>query len=978
MSLSPATTSSKPAQSAFKLLNQYEIESLGVRLEQYEHNKTGAQHYHLASDYAENVFLVALRTVPEDSTGVAHILEHTALCGSERYPVRDPFFMMIRRSLNTFMNAFTSSDWTAYPFASQNRKDFDNLLQVYLDAVFFSRLDPLDFAQEGHRVEFEKAEDPSSPLVYKGVVYNEMKGAMSSVSSTIWQTLCSHLFTNTTYHYNSGGEPADIPNLSYDELVHFYKSHYHPSNAIFMTFGDIPAEEHQTKFEELALSRFEKRPEEIAVGKEQRREAPAQVEGSYPIPADESTENKTHIVIAWLLGESTNLEDLLEARLLANVLLENSASPLQKLLETTDLGNAPSPVCGMEDSMRELCFVCGIEGSEAKHRDAFEQQVFDVLNNVANEGVPQEQLAAVLHQLELHQREIGGDGYPFGLQLILTGLSAATHRGNPVELLDLDPVIESLRERIQNPDYIKSLAKKWLIDNPHRITLTMKPDTTLSAKKDQQEKDKLAQLKTSLSDEQRQTKALEARQALEEDESILPKVGLEDVPTSLPKVEPTITKVGSIQSSRYTQGTNGIAYQQYLTPLSALSEQQFALLPVYHSLVSEVGIGEADYLTVQQRQSAVCGSIGAYMTYRGMPDDLNQLPCYSVFSSKALNRNIAASNELMQQTLFGARFDEHSRIKELLNQQLAYRESSITNNGHGFAMSAACAGISRGAAISHNLTGLEAIRTLKARCKSFDQENGLADIESQLDALRETLCQQQGQLLQIGDADSDWQSADAYWQDHPGQELNANPSEFTSSQINQVWVTNTQVNFCARAFPTVPMNHPDAAALAVLGGYLRNGFLHRAIREQGGAYGGGASHDSSSGCFRFYSYRDPRLSETLNDFDASIDWLRNSKHKAESLEQAILGVISGLDKPSSPAGEAKQDFHSRLFGRDYDTRMVFRERILATTIDKLQEVAVTYLTPEQSNTAILTSETGFENNRSWIEETGLERKTLNL
>ena len=516
MSLSPATTSSKLAQSAFKLLNQYEIESLGVRLEQYEHNKTGAQHYHLASDYAENVFLVALRTVPEDSTGVAHILEHTALCGSERYPVRDPFFMMIRRSLNTFMNAFTSSDWTAYPFASQSRKDFDNLLQVYLDAVFFSRLDPLDFAQEGHRVEFEKAEDPSSPLVYKGVVYNEMKGAMSSVSSTIWQTLCSHLFTNTTYHYNSGGEPADIPNLSYDELVHFYKSHYHPSNAIFMTFGDIPAEEHQTKFEELALSRFEKRPEEIAVGKEQRREAPVQVEGSYPIPADESTENKTHIVIAWLLGESTNLEDLLEARLLANVLLENSASPLQKLLETTELGNAPSPVCGMEDSMRELCFVCGIEGSEAKHRDAFEQQVFDVLNHVANEGVPQEQLAAVLHQLELHQREIGGDGYPFGLQLILTGLSAATHRGNPVELLDLDPVIESLRERIQNPDYIKSLAKKWLIDNPHRITLTMKPDTTLSAKKDQQEKDKLAQLKTSLSDEQRQqviaqTKALEAQ-----------------------------------------------------------------------------------------------------------------------------------------------------------------------------------------------------------------------------------------------------------------------------------------------------------------------------------------------------------------------------------------------------------------------------------------------------------------------------------
>jgi len=183
-------------------------------IEEYRHIETGAQHIHLCAENVENVFLVALRTVPKDSKGVAHILEHTALCGSEKYPVRDPFFMMIRRSLNTFMNAFTSSDWTAYPFASQNKKDFNNLLEVYLDAVFFSRLDELDFAQEGHRVEFEEKDNPESPLVYKGVVFNEMKGAMSSVTSTLWQTLCKYLYPSTTYHYNSGGEPECIPDLS--------------------------------------------------------------------------------------------------------------------------------------------------------------------------------------------------------------------------------------------------------------------------------------------------------------------------------------------------------------------------------------------------------------------------------------------------------------------------------------------------------------------------------------------------------------------------------------------------------------------------------------------------------------------------------------------------------------------------------------------------------------------------------------------
>ncbi|MFT5483627.1 MAG: Zn-dependent M16 (insulinase) family peptidase, partial [Halieaceae bacterium] len=242
---------------AFELITTSHIEALKTDVSYYRHRKTGAEHYHMAADSNENVFLVALRTVPEDSTGVAHILEHTALCGSERYPVRDPFFMMIRRSLNTFMNAFTSSDWTAYPFASQNRKDFSNLLDVYLDAVFFSRLDPLDFAQEGHRMEFTDPTDSSTPLVYKGVVFNEMKGAMSSVSSTMWQALCHHLFPTNTYHFNSGGEPECIPDLSYEQLKDFYRSHYHPSNAIFMTFGDIPAEEHQAIFEERALSRFE-------------------------------------------------------------------------------------------------------------------------------------------------------------------------------------------------------------------------------------------------------------------------------------------------------------------------------------------------------------------------------------------------------------------------------------------------------------------------------------------------------------------------------------------------------------------------------------------------------------------------------------------------------------------------------------------------------------------------------------------------
>ncbi len=430
-----------------------------------------------------------------DSTGVAHILEHTALCGSERFPVRDPFFLMLRRSLNTFMNAFTSSDWTAYPFASQNRKDFDNLLEVYLDAVFFSRLDPLDFAQEGHRLEFAKPNDPNSDLVFKGVVFNEMKGAMSSVPSTLWHTLCKYLYPNTTYHYNSGGDPEHIPDLRYADLKHFYQHHYHPSNAIFMTFGDIPAHVHQERFETLALSRFEKLDEQIGVPDEKRYHAPVRVQESYALGEDEDAADKTHVVMGWLLGKSSNLDDLLKAQLLSSVLLDNSASPLQRALETSDLGNAPSPLCGLEDSMRELTFVCGLEGSNAEHVEKVEQLILDTIREVADNGVPQERIEAVLHQLELHQREIGGDSYPYGLQLILNALSAATHRGDPIALLDLEPVLKQLREDVKDPQFIQRLARELLLDNPHRVTLLLTPDRELAARRDAAEVKQLVAIK---------------------------------------------------------------------------------------------------------------------------------------------------------------------------------------------------------------------------------------------------------------------------------------------------------------------------------------------------------------------------------------------------------------------------------------------------------------------------------------------------
>jgi Zn-dependent M16 (insulinase) family peptidase len=948
------------AHPAFEFVRAVPIESLGLTVEEYRHRKTGAQHFHLASSNPENVFLVALRTVPMDSTGVAHILEHTALCGSEHYPVRDPFFMMIRRSLNTFMNAFTSSDWTAYPFASQNVKDFNNLMDVYLDAVFFSRLHELDFAQEGHRVEFSKADDPGSDLVYKGVVFNEMKGSMSSPVNTLWQTLSSQLYPTTTYHYNSGGDPADIPSLSYKQLKSFYASHYHPSNAIFMTYGNLPAVEHQTRFEDRALAHFERLDAHIAVGDERRYKAPIAVEDRYALDAQQAQGDKTHIVLGWLLGKSMDARKLLEAHLLSSVLLDNGASPLRHALETTDLGAAPSPLCGLEDSNREMAFVCGLEGSRPENAAAVEELVLGVLRDVAENGVPQDRVEAVLHQLELSQREIKGDHYPYGLQLILSGLSPAIHGGDPVALLNVDPVLEQLREAIQDPEFIKGLARDLLLNNAHRVRLTLRPDSGLAAEQEQEERARLETIKKGLNEADKrhiveQAEALAARQEQEDDPEILPKVTLADVPAELAIPQGEESDVGGAPATFFAQGTNGLVYQQVVIELPQLDDDLVPLLPHFTQCLTELGSGGRDYLETQARMDAVTGGIHASATVRGAIDDPQRTRSTFVLSGKALARNHEALSEFMREALETVRWDELGRMRELLAQDRAHAEQSITGNGHGLAMSAAASGMSPAAALNHHWRGLAGIHALKVLDDSLAEQAALDELARRFQRIHQAILAAPRQFLLIGEDERRAQieaSVAAHSHFAGGASQPFAPAAVRET-VRELWQTSTQVNFCAKAYPTVPIEHEDAAALAVLGGFLRNGFLHRVIREQGGAYGGGAGHDPDNATFRFYSYRDPRLIETLADFDRSVDWLAQHRHDPRQLEEAVLGVISAIDKPGSPAGEAKKAFHNALHGRTPEQRRRFRQRVLAVSLDDLRRVGETYLQAERASIAVV-------------------------
>lgn len=950
MTLTTSNLSQNTIHPAFELVRQQYIDALSTTVYEFKHRVTGAVHYHLANDNEENVFLVAFRTQPMDSKGEAHILEHTALCGSKNYPVRDPFFSMIKRSLNTFMNAFTAADWTAYPFATQNDKDFDNLLSVYLDAAFFANLNELDFLQEGIRVELNEQNKP----VFKGIVFNEMKGACSAPTDQLYHKLAHHLYPKTTYHYNSGGDPKDIPALSYAELVEFYRSHYHPSNAIFMTFGDADIYHLHDSFEKKALKDFEQGQTIYSVP-EQRFTEPKRVIEPYTFDEDDLSQ-KTYHVLSWLLPETHNIKLRLGMRLVEGILLENSASPLRNYLETSKLGQSSGPFLGVDDSNYEMTFYCAIQGSEADKADEFEQGVFKVLQDVAAQPIDRTAIDAILHQIELHQREVGGDGTPYGLSLILAGLGGAIHHADPIAVWDVDHALAEIKTELENPMWLSELIQTHLIDNPHFVRLTLIPDNTLSQQQRDAEQAQLDKIEQQLDETKRakivaQTQALKERQATPDDLELLPKVTLEDIPAELKRTdviqEQLFLDGHAVPVHLYQTGTNGLFYQQVIIhlPQDVVQSPYFNLLSI---LMGEVGAGELDYLQLQTQQTAISGGIGMGLSIRSKVDDKEGISAFLTLTTKALNKNIAAM-ELLHHAFTQMRFDEKERILELLQQRKTRWQSRISGAGHSYAMQTASRNMSAFASRDYNHTGLPALRWLSQLVDEISQNDiRYQSFIEQLQAIHQRILQaSKSFILVCEEQQSDnlllalqniWATS-AHIQETP---FVPHP-EYVPELGDQAWLIQTNVQFCASAYPAVDVSHEDAAAFMVLGSYLRNGYLHGAIREQGGAYGGGAGYDGNSCAFRFYSYRDPRLSETFADFEQAIQWLLHSEQYEYQLEEAILGLIASMDKPGSPAGEAITSCYAALHGRTHAFRQQLRQRILAVTLSDLKRITEQYL-----------------------------------
>lgn len=941
----------------FVLESSRPVPALGVTLATWRH-PSGAVHHHLACDDEHRAFLVAFRTVPSDSTGLPHILEHTTLCGSKRYPVRDPFFQMLRRSLQTFMNAMTFPDMTCYPFASQVAKDYDNLTQVYLDAVFAPHLDALDFAQEGHRIE-----PVDAGWGRKGVVFNEMKGAMDGTSEQLSSATARTLLPATCYRFNYGGEPSDIPSLVHHDLVDFHRRCYRTANACFVTYGNQPVAELHA-----AMAGYLAGDPGVALTPptpQPRLTKPQTVEVPVPFGAEQDVLDVTAAALTWVWGDVADLDEVLSAELVERVLLGHAGAPLRLALENSGLGRSIGG-SGYGASYRNGLFTAELSGIAPDDYPKFEPLVFATLERIATDGVSAAEVEAALHQLELARREIHGDSYPYGLELCFRLLSPWNYGADPLPFLDQAPAIARLRARAAAPGFIQSEVRRRLLANAHRALLLARPDREFHERQSRAEQAQVDAAVAALDEPGRdvlrdQARKLAERQARKDDPAVLPDLELSDVPAERRWISGDTADGLTV----FTPGTNGLLHQLAAIPLPALDERELDLLPLLAQTIGSLGVGTAGYTERAAQLNAKCGGLWAWTDLVADVDDLARLHGWFAVEVKGLADRSRDFSGLIAETFANQRFDERDRLRELVEQTLQRLTDRVSSAGNTFAARAAARGFGGAAALGHRLNGLGRLAWLKRTAEAIAEDAPGADaaldkLGAELHALLARIRRQPRELALIGDAAGRAEVIAAVrgaWTPlapDAGDRSILRPSAPVGEAVT-AFTTATAVTYCALAFPTVPMGHADAVALAVAGRLATNNVLHPKIREQGGAYGAGMSYGSSTGTVTLTSYRDPRFAATFDDMRAGLRWLADCPSDQRLLKEAILGVIAGLDSPGSPAGEARARFTGDLKGITPRRLNAFRSRVLATTIEDVRRVANRWLPADGGVASAVTS-----------------------
>lgn len=930
----------------FELMRVIEIPELQCTLREIMHVPTKAWILHIANDDRENLFSLSFRTLPDSSNGVAHILEHTVLCGSEKFPIRDPFFSMNRRSLNTFMNALTGSDFTCYPASSQIPTDFYNILEVYLDAVFKPTLSEYSFAQEGHRLEFAIPSDPTSALEFKGIVYNEMKGALSSPIARLNEIINQELFPDLTYGHDAGGSPEIIPQLTFEELKAFHKKYYHPSRCLFFFYGSIPIAQHLDFLSEHAFKDVEPLEALPKIPPQKRFTAPKTLKRFYPISPDEELGDKTLIAFSWLTCPVSDQEELLGIQLLEIILMETDASLLKKALLKSGL--CKQAYSFVESDFSEVPFAIILKGCQSENADEIKLFVFKTLQNIAERNIPFELVENAMHQLEFYRSEITGDQAPFGLSLFMRSALLRQHGVNPENGLMIHSLFEGLRKKmLADPHYLNSLMRKHFLNNSHHVYIIFEPDPELAAREQLQEVVRLEEIKRNLNDSEREaiikkSAELASFQSQEEDEDIevLPKLELKDIPKSTRDYPLIQDHQENLQIFHHACFTNEIVYADLIFDLPYIKEEDLPFVRLLSSLLPQIGAGDRNYEENLDYIQAHTGGVGASLSFNLQATDHNQiLPSISI-RGKALYKKASKMFGLLQDMVTQPNFYDESRLKELIVKNFISMESNLSQGALKYAINLSASGLNEASKIANIWYGFDYFWKLKDIVQNMDRE--LPKVMEKLQYLRKKiLCVNTPHLVLSCDAEMyDKIKAHKFY---GLAELETTKEKKWKSVYPlepvepQGRVISAPVAFIGKVFPTVSYIHPHSPALHLASFLMDNLVLHTRIREQGGAYGGGAVSNAISGNFYFYSYRDPNIASTIESFNIAIQEIVEGNFDDEDLLEAKMEMIQGMDSPVAPGSRADLAYSWYREGKTPPIRQAYRNNLLAVTKEEVIE-----------------------------------------
>jgi len=927
----------------FKKVDEKIVNEINASAHRYFHVKSGAELLHFENDDSNKVFIIGFKTPPDNSRGIPHILEHCVLNGSRKFKCKEPFVELLKGSMQTFTNAMTYPDKTVYPIASTNDKDFFNLMDVYLDAVFFPNIysDPNIFRQEGWHYELNQKDEE---LNIKGVVFNEMEGAFSSPEQILFRTVRKSLLKNTIYSHESGGDPDHIPELSYEEFTAFHKKYYHPSNSKIILYGNGNINQQLKFINDGFLDQFDSKKMIFQNWEQEKWLEKKSVVLDYPLSADEDEGNKAYLNLSYLTASNLDPETLLGMEILEHILLGTPASPLKNTLLKSKLGK---DVFGhFQYELLQPIFSITVKHADLKNQEKFERIIHDSLTYLVKNGINERIIQASINSKEFELREAEFGSYPKGLIFGLSALSYWMYFDNPIEILEFESPLKSIKEKMKN-GYFESLIQTYFLTNPHSVSVTLNPKKGLTESRTITNSKKLNQIKSELTENEinsiiNQTQSLKERQIQkdsEEDLKSIPLLKLSDLNPKSEEIKISHESIGSGKVLLHTGNTRGISYIKYYFDISMIQKEDLPYLSLLSGLLGKISTKNYSYDELSNEILFHTGGIGFSMNTYQIEGSQDFLPKFVVYT-KAVHSKINDANRLITEILNSTTYDDRVRLRGNLQEMKSRMEMSIMNSGHQIAETRLLSYINPIGMYHEIIAGLEFYRFISRLDKQFDLE--YESIKANLNRIALTVFNKEnmvsGLITDEIKAHEKISDIGGFLSKIPQNEIEPVSSEFTPNILNEGLATPARVQYVASGFNFKQLGFEYSGAISVFSRIAGLNYLWNKVRVQGGAYGSFVSV-SRNGDIVFLSYRDPNLQDTLEAFKGMSQFLTEFNPTHREMRKYIIGSMSTLDKPLTPPMKGSLGV-SRYFRQiNSDMIQTHREEVLSANQSQIRDMA---------------------------------------